>query len=82
MAKQTSDPDAAQYIAPLNMNGLQGRMLRLPAAKPDITRELHAARHGQRLDDIFFEPPQWTGALPTYHDAIAPAADETAAAPE
>jgi nicotinamidase-related amidase len=42
----------------------------------DITRELHGERHGHRLDDIFFEPPQWTGALPTYHAAIAPAADE------
>ena len=42
----------------------------------DITRELHGERHGHPLDDIFFEPPQWTGAIPTYHAAIAPAADE------
>lgn len=33
------DPDPAQFITPLNMNGLQGRMLRLPASKP-TTREL------------------------------------------
>lgn len=30
---QHKDPDPAQFITPLNMNGLQGRMLRLPAAK-------------------------------------------------
>jgi hypothetical protein len=42
----------------------------------DITRELHGERHGHALDDIFFEPPQWTGALPVYQDAIAPAAEE------
>src|SRR5262245_17348226 len=35
----------------------------------DITRELHGARHGHTLDSIFFEPPQWTGALPIYHPA-------------
>lgn len=42
----------------------------------DITRELHGARHGHSLDSMFFEPPQWTGALPIYHPAIAPAPDE------
>lgn len=30
---QHKDPDPAQFITPLNMNGLQGRMLRLPASK-------------------------------------------------
>jgi len=30
----------------------------------------------ERMNTIFFEPPQWTGAIPTYHAAIAPAADE------
>jgi len=41
MAKQTqNDPDVSAYIQPLNMNGLVGRMLRLPAAKPTINREL------------------------------------------
>jgi pimeloyl-ACP methyl ester carboxylesterase len=39
MVKQT-DPDPAQFIEPLNMNGLQGRMLRLPAAKADNKREI------------------------------------------
>jgi nicotinamidase-related amidase len=42
----------------------------------DITRELHGERHGHALDDLFFQPPQWTGAIPTYHPAIAPALDE------
>jgi nicotinamidase-related amidase len=42
----------------------------------DITRELHGERHGHPLDDLFFQPPQWTGAIPTYHAAIAPAANE------
>ncbi len=42
----------------------------------DITHELHGERHGHPLDDIFFEPPQWTGAIPAYHAAFAPAADE------
>ncbi|HZM63540.1 MAG TPA: alpha/beta hydrolase [Candidatus Saccharimonadales bacterium] len=36
---QHKDPDPAQYVTPLNMNGLQGRMLRLPATKP-TSREL------------------------------------------
>lgn len=40
MVKQT-DADHAEYITPLNMNGLRGRMLRLPAAKKAFaTREL------------------------------------------
>lgn len=30
---KTSPPDAADYIAPLNMNGLQGRVLHMPAPK-------------------------------------------------
>jgi pimeloyl-ACP methyl ester carboxylesterase len=38
--KQTKEPAAADFIVPLNMNGLQGRMLRLPAAKSDNKREL------------------------------------------
>jgi hypothetical protein len=42
----------------------------------DITRELHGIRHGHPLDSLFFESPQWTGALPAYHSAIAPAPDE------
>lgn len=40
MAKQKSEPDPQQYIVPLNMNGLQGRMLRLPATGPHKDREL------------------------------------------
>ena len=42
----------------------------------DITHELHGARHGHDLDPVFFEPPQWAGAPPTYHPAIAPKPDE------
>lgn len=38
MAKST--PNAADYIVPINMNGLRGRMLRLPAAKPSTNREI------------------------------------------
>ncbi len=40
MVKQTKDPDPAPYIEPLNMNGLRGRMLRLPAAKVGDKREV------------------------------------------
>lgn len=36
-----TDPNPAEFITPLNMNGLQGRMLRLPAAKgANINREI------------------------------------------
>jgi len=37
---QHKDPDPAQFITPINMNGLQGRMLRLPAARPGNNREI------------------------------------------
>jgi pimeloyl-ACP methyl ester carboxylesterase len=40
MVKQTKDPDPAAYIQPLNMNGLQGRMMHLPAAKPGNNKEI------------------------------------------
>lgn len=40
MAKQTKEPDPQHYIVPLNMNGLQGRMLRLPATRSGNTKEL------------------------------------------
>lgn len=40
MAKQIPDPDPADYIVPLNMNGLQGRMLRLPSLKATNNREI------------------------------------------
>ncbi len=40
MAQQIPDPEPAEFIQPLNMNGLQGRMLRLPAAKPGSKREI------------------------------------------
>ncbi len=33
-------PDFAEYIKPLNMNGLEGRMLRLPAQKKRAKREI------------------------------------------
>lgn len=42
----------------------------------DITRELHGSRHQQPLDPLFFAPPQWVGALPSYHPAIVPQAHE------
>jgi pimeloyl-ACP methyl ester carboxylesterase len=40
MNKQTQEPSPAEFIVPLNMNGLQGRMLRMPAANPGNKREI------------------------------------------
>ncbi|MGH7157506.1 MAG: alpha/beta fold hydrolase [Candidatus Saccharimonadales bacterium] len=37
---QHHDLDPAQFIMPINMNGLQGRMLRLPATRPGTAREI------------------------------------------
>jgi pimeloyl-ACP methyl ester carboxylesterase len=37
---QTVDPNSADYIQQLNMNGLIGRMLRLPAARLGVNREI------------------------------------------
>jgi hypothetical protein len=38
--KQKSATNSAEYILPLNMDGLSGRMLRLPAPTPRKKREL------------------------------------------
>ncbi|HSX28974.1 MAG TPA: alpha/beta hydrolase [Candidatus Saccharimonadales bacterium] len=38
MPKQTTNP--ADYIEPLNMNGLQGRMLHVPSANPKHNKEI------------------------------------------
>jgi len=42
MAKQT--PNAADYIKPLNMNGLQGRMINMPAPKGQKPRDFDGVR--------------------------------------
>ena len=39
MAKKVT-PEAADYIQPLNMNGLTGRMLRAPATRKNAKREM------------------------------------------
>jgi pimeloyl-ACP methyl ester carboxylesterase len=38
MAKQTNN--VADYIEPLNMNGLQGRMLHMPSSNPSYSKEI------------------------------------------
>lgn len=40
ISHQAQAANAAEFIAPLNMNGLQGRMLRAPATKPQAKREI------------------------------------------
>jgi pimeloyl-ACP methyl ester carboxylesterase len=40
MAKSKPTPKPADFIVPLYMNGLEGRMLRLPSPKPEIKREI------------------------------------------
>ena len=40
MTTKTITPDVSQFIAPLNMNGLQGRVLHAPAVKSNKKREI------------------------------------------
>jgi pimeloyl-ACP methyl ester carboxylesterase len=63
MAKktQTTDPDPAEFIQELNMNGLMGRMLRLPAQKPGLNRELLVVYgHHAKLE-------RWWGLLQNFN---------------
>jgi pimeloyl-ACP methyl ester carboxylesterase len=61
MVKQKEEPDSAAYIMPLNMNGLQGRMMRLPAQKPGSTREfLVVYGHHAKLE-------RWWGLMQNFN---------------
>jgi pimeloyl-ACP methyl ester carboxylesterase len=58
---QTADPNSADYIQPLNMNGLIGRMLRLPAARPGMSREILVVYgHHAKLE-------RWWGLLQNFN---------------
>jgi len=58
MAKKT--PDARDYIKPLNMNGLQGRMLHMPAAKPGGREILVVYGHHSTLE-------RWWGLVQNFN---------------
>lgn len=62
MGKQKDEqPLAADYIMPLNMNGLQGRMMRLPAAKGGSAREfLVVYGHHAKLE-------RWWGLMQNFN---------------
>ena len=50
MPQNTSEPDIATLIAPLNMNGLQGRMLVAPPTKPRNREMLLVYGHHAKLE--------------------------------
>jgi pimeloyl-ACP methyl ester carboxylesterase len=50
MAKKAKQPGPADYIQPLNMNGLQGRMLYLPPPKPGAPEILFVYGHHSSLE--------------------------------
>jgi pimeloyl-ACP methyl ester carboxylesterase len=50
MTKKAKQPVPADYIQPLNMNGLQGRMLHLPAPKPGAPEILFVYGHHSSLE--------------------------------
>jgi len=58
--KTQTDPDPAQFITPLNMNGLQGRMLRLPADKPTNRELLVVYGHHAMLE-------RWWGLIQNFN---------------
>lgn len=58
MAKQT--PNARDYIKPLNMNGLQGRMLYMPAIKPGGREILVVYGHHSTLE-------RWWGLVQNFN---------------
>jgi pimeloyl-ACP methyl ester carboxylesterase len=58
MAKQ-KDLSIADYIVPLNMNGLQGRMLRLPASRPSGREMLVIYGHHAKLE-------RWWGLIQNF----------------
>jgi pimeloyl-ACP methyl ester carboxylesterase len=58
MAKQ--QPDARDYIKPLNMNGLQGRMLHMPAPKPGGREMLVVYGHHASLE-------RWWGLVQNFN---------------
>lgn len=59
MGKQ-KDPDASEFIVPLNMNGLQGRMLRLPAERPTNRELLVVYGHHAKLE-------RWWGLIQNFN---------------
>lgn len=59
MVKQKEELDPAAYIVPLNMNGLQGRMLRLPADKPTNRELLVVYGHHAKLE-------RWWGLMQNF----------------
>jgi pimeloyl-ACP methyl ester carboxylesterase len=62
MYKHTNDPDVSEFIVPLNMNGLQGRMLRLPAADPNNKHEmLIVYGHHAKLE-------RWWGLIQNFNE--------------
>jgi pimeloyl-ACP methyl ester carboxylesterase len=58
MAKQ-KDPEPSEFIVPLNMNGLQGRMLRLPANKASNREILVVYGHHAKLE-------RWWGLIQNF----------------
>jgi pimeloyl-ACP methyl ester carboxylesterase len=54
------DPDPTQFITALNMNGLQGRMLRLPASKPTNREILVVYGHHAMLE-------RWWGLIQNFN---------------
>ncbi len=57
---QNKDLDPARFITPLNMNGLQGRMLRLPASKPTNREILIIYGHHAQLE-------RWWGLIQNFN---------------
>lgn len=50
MVRSVATPDIAQFIAPLNMNGLQGRMMRVPPSKKRNREILLIYGHHAKLE--------------------------------
>lgn len=50
MARKIDEPDKAQFIAPLNMNGLQGRVLRIPPLRKREREILLVYGHHAQLE--------------------------------
>ncbi|HSX32796.1 MAG TPA: alpha/beta hydrolase [Candidatus Saccharimonadales bacterium] len=61
MAKQKADPSPAAFIEPLNMNGLMGRMLRLPSKKRPDRELLVIYGHHAKLE-------RWWGLIQNFAD--------------
>lgn len=58
---QHKDPDPAQFTTPINMNGLQGRMLHLPASKLGVNHDILVVYgHHARLE-------RWWGLVQNFN---------------